>query len=830
MTKLVCSDAELAAMVAAKIIPPDMVDQIRETPATTTNAAQPVSSGAARGISSKSNTTELMAEAEKALERAKESYLREQKLPPAKAPEVSREMLLSQVASLRSRDGDGGPRQALLGTMPEHSIESVENLKRITISSLMMRTRHKGKYLLCRIISSPARAVRAVFVIEDPEGRASKVSVAYYPFTLDVPLFYLDVMFPLGGVLAIREPKCIFDPDNNTPLIQVDSPSDTVFLDVQSPHSANVSWSTNSVSQIPPAATSLVWKNRGNDCFKKKEWLAASMAYSEGLKLEPDNHLLLLNRAAANLELHWYKSVIEDTKIVSAMKLDDSSESLKLKTVLRLIKAYYWSQNYAEVIQTAKLFPSNQDVQGYATKATIRTRERDTGKYDWPSLYRASRDPVFRPDAAHHRGPIQVKSFDGRMGVFTTRKVDQGEILLVATPIASSFPRDPPKGRELFLSHNFLTDETGKKSTYSLVAEVVTRVWDDPDLARILHAIDAGSRFPSTAPYPGIHAPSRPMSHPHMPASDIDIARIEGICSLNAFELEDVGTPFNPETLRQPQTPIRDKPLAVYEIPSFCNHSCVPTASKVFFGTLMMVRANKEMRQGEEVTFNFCPVTDSYEERTAFVERKWGVPCICALCKADRTDTPESRALRADILKKPAAENVTEAKKRIADLKNSYASSPERSACGIKPELFLEYFLLGILYRKLAKTGHASVAREHELRAAEAFLDALDAMGMVIRDRSIFGPSRVPMGPDITRLPVDVASPILHPRLCVAAMVYLISVFCVFDANDRIFSWMAAAGWVETQYAGTVVGTQGCHFLASKYGKMVEEIYGAFFY
>ena len=96
-----------------------------------------------------------------------------------------------------------------------------------------------------------------------------------------------DVMFPIGTILAIREPFYKFSANAEMPIIRVDAPSDIVVVDPRSPLLRGVSWSTSTVTAAPRLPTTAEnWKERGNGFFKCKQWMCAAISFSEGLKFE----------------------------------------------------------------------------------------------------------------------------------------------------------------------------------------------------------------------------------------------------------------------------------------------------------------------------------------------------------------------------------------------------------------------------------------------------------------------------------------------------------------------------------------------------------------
>ncbi|THH28005.1 hypothetical protein EUX98_g6180 [Antrodiella citrinella] len=269
----------------------------------------------------------LLAEAKRTLEDMKTNYATELALPPARARELPRDALLAGMEFSRTQDANTENLQivyqALIGTQPKHSTKKLAKLNR---SSEPVRDVDEKEEQ-----AKPGLSVD--FAIEDPKGDTSHVTIYHYPTALNTFIDNTDEVFPIGTVLAIREPYHKYVTLAEIPIVRIDAPSDIVFLGPSSPSTRNVTWATGNVagaSRSPTTASG--WKDKGSDCYKRKLWLPAAISYSEGLRLEPNNHLLLLNRAATYLELGWYNSAAHDAEAVLAMDLDDAAR-MKRSTV-----------------------------------------------------------------------------------------------------------------------------------------------------------------------------------------------------------------------------------------------------------------------------------------------------------------------------------------------------------------------------------------------------------------------------------------------------------------------------------------------------------------
>lgn len=360
---------------------------------------------------------------------------------------------------------------------------------------------------------------------------------------------------------------------------------------------------------------------------------------------------------------------------------------------------------------------------------------------------------------------------------------------MVSKPLASYFPEDAPV-KEMLTSLNFITNIAGKRSDYALIDLVVQKVWDDPNLARVVDTLYAGDTIPA-ADYPPSHSASPPLIHPRSPSADIDIARIEAVCSMNVFKIERIKVSLTRIEVED-DNPF-DSSAGLYELPSFCNHSCLPSANRCFFGDAMTIRAYRDLKVGEEVTLGYYGALGGAPGG----HKKWGFTCQCPLCQADNADSAHGRATRDSILAKPFAETIPEAKRRLREIEQSYADTPERRRCGVKPALYSAYQRLGTVYCKVASSrpDDKSLAR----LSAEAFMDALEAAGMVITDRSVTGPvSQASKKGKEFPLPVDTSKPPAFPDQCVPVIIQLAGSFAAIHERHRAACWVRVGVWGQS--------------------------------
>jgi hypothetical protein len=84
---------------------------------------------------------------------------------------------------------------------------------------------------------------------------------------------------------------------------------------------------------------------------------------------------------------------------------------------------------------------------------------------------------------------------------------------------------------------------------------------------------------------------------------------------------------------------------------SYINHSCLPNVSRSFIGNFIIIRAARDMKSGEELTWGYVSPGVSREERQKKL-RNWGFVCDCELCEAEEATPKETELKRATLLRK----------------------------------------------------------------------------------------------------------------------------------------------------------------------------------
>ncbi|KAG8897067.1 hypothetical protein FRB99_008474, partial [Tulasnella sp. 403] len=554
------------------------------------------------------------------IQQAKATALREKSLPPFRytpPPRAAFSFSLEAKRQERERQQASGQSQIVqtyIGTRPHVSRLSLDELSRVNLSDMDVRKVHLGKYLLCRIISLPARVFAVQFGVEDPRGSVTMVSLYGFPGTLGASMKTLDALFPLGWVLAIKEPYLKEMSTGGGAHIRVDCASDLLFLDSDHPSLGGVQWMTRSPASPLTAITSPdAWKELGNQYFKDTLYFPAAVTYSRGLQHYPTAYLLRLNRAMAYIRLGYFGAALADCRHI--MDLPSLTGDVHLKALYRAAQAKYglgwWDGALSMFQDVVRLYPSESELcSGWIEKCTKRKQEAELG-------------------------------------------------------------------HETYIAFNFLNNRMQNDCSAILDHKVVEQLIGDPSRSSALYDLYAGPEEASPPPTYSIPDHTA-VPIEHLPQSDVDVdaSRIQGITTYNAFEPTTLKR--RTAALEQTDKKKGDGPSALFLLPSLFNHSCAPNARWYCFGDTMVIRAVCATGQGEEIYLAYGGQGLTYltRDKDAGLTKFLGT-CRCNLCLADREDGLTRCKQRESIIKNIKSRNtVGAAKKEVEALKKTYKEAP----------------------------------------------------------------------------------------------------------------------------------------------------------
>jgi hypothetical protein len=79
-------------------------------------------------------------------------------------------------------------------------------------------------------------------------------------------------------------------------------------------------------------------------------------------------------------------------------------------------------------------------------------------------------------------------------------------------------------------------------------------------------------------------------------------------------------------------------------------YSCMPNTARAFVGNLLVVRASRKIRAGEQLFGTETYLFDNYDQTKDFISKTLKSHCECAICIAEEQTLPEQRILRQEAL------------------------------------------------------------------------------------------------------------------------------------------------------------------------------------
>ncbi|KDQ15101.1 hypothetical protein BOTBODRAFT_174271 [Botryobasidium botryosum FD-172 SS1] len=741
---------------------------------------------------------------------------------PASPPSTSsyRTSLLHSLAQSRAalqRGVQGAVGLAILdpfntyaGYVPHYSSTPLSKLCRIQLSEMQTRKVHKGHYLLCRLAAPPTRLVATQACIEDPTGDVCSLSIYNYPGTRLAPANVLDTIFPMGAILAIREPYLGIGLYNSDPFIHVNSPSDIVFIKPSDSILDGICWKLPIHISTPVPQTMCGWKDVGDGHFRLAQYFAAVIAYSNGLDLDPNAYVLQLNRAVAYLRLEYFPAALSDAEAVLPVK--QLSNEMRAKALFRAAQAEYGLGRYqaaAVRLEESHLLNSRApEPIAWLTRCEERLQEVE-GKYDWVRMFEDAMTPGRRLDVAEYVGPIRVQPMPtrgGGRGVVTTRAVKAGELLLVAKPFVACFPE------ELSGSGDTMPTHLGQNSCRAdAVSQLFVKLAANQELAPVVLDLYAGPKYPAP---PSEYPPPAPTGikprDPRVFEIDLDIQQIEHICADALFipETLNILEPLGTTVSRDPMK----SASALYSLPSLFNHSCLANGSWSNFKDIMVIRAEKDIYEGEEITIPYADGPTLLSKAAKF--KKYAFSCDCALCEADRRDGVALCRRREELLSsipiplEPRRIALRRARAILSDMEATYSASrgPVRSA------LARAHNELAGVYALEAQTNPS-----FSISSITENMAAIEALGIIILDKSTSGPLDREEGA-VADLPVATTlTSVVDYQSCMLFSLALVSVFNTLGDVARAKRWFKVGLWLDDVSIGG-----GRELFNIRYKKMLE--------
>jgi hypothetical protein len=244
----------------------------------------------------------------------------------------------------------------------------------------------------------------------------------------------LEAHFPIGTVLAIREPWMKFPSASSSQnsIIRVDSPSDILILEPSNPIIQGIRWKTTPTIYRHKFTTAEEWKAQGNKYFEAGLFVPAALAWSRGLELNPSLHAFRLNRSQAYIKLEWFSAALVDA--VHVLCAGNAVVSNTTKALYRAASAEYGLERYSDALARLETLGENDAINMLKSRCHRRIHETRTGDYPWTTMFSDGQLTVPHLDVAQFVNPAVkvavIPTRGGGRGIRSMRDIKTGELLV----------------------------------------------------------------------------------------------------------------------------------------------------------------------------------------------------------------------------------------------------------------------------------------------------------------------------------------------------------------------------------------------------------------
>ncbi|KAM5520401.1 tpr domain protein [Fusarium oxysporum f. sp. phaseoli] len=391
------------------------------------------------------------------------------------------------------------------------------------------------------------------------------------------------------------------------------------------------------------------------------------------------------------------------------------------KCLFRKARALYELGDYQQSLEVLEKliqsFPENKAASSKKDRLNERLNEQRTGEYKFKQMYKQAEKTPPLIDCATFSAPVEIRESPGRgKGLFTTKAVSAGELLLCEKAFFYSFAGDEQSTRQTKILMNLATKRMVVGGQARLLTLIVQKLFHNS-----LLSAEFGDLY---------HADYQKATVSESDGTPVvDSFLVEKITSLNCF-----GAPrTSRESFLQLTSSSRDMTgdkdfkyttSGIWLLASRINHSCVGNCRRSFIGDMQIVRAARDLPADTGLFFCYrLPVRfETYQEAQKGLNH-WGFTCDCELCllkKVTSRSVLQRRKVLTDdlhrLLDHPALDSGAKAIRLMKVLEKTY---PRNNDCAIRLELWEPYFAFG-----------AHLLENNQLNiAAKMILKGLEALG-----------------------------------------------------------------------------------------------------
>ncbi|KAK6921999.1 LOW QUALITY PROTEIN: SET domain [Dillenia turbinata] len=378
-------------------------------------------------------------------------------------------------------------------------------------------------------------------------------------------------------------------------------------------------------------------RSKATELLLREEFKESTSDSNHLQKLNKSLCLTFSNRAEGRFRLKEYADAIKDCD--QALKIDDTHFKTlvcKGKILLNLNKysMAYDCLKKASTDSQARGFSEN--LNGYLDLCKRFVIQSKTGVVDVSDWVLSGFKGIV-PEFAEYVGAIEIKKSDlGGRGLFSTKNIDMGTVLLVTKAIATErviLPNDEDYSEsvQLVMWKNFVDKvmESVKRCdhTHHLIRTLSTGEDENrlevPNISLFWPETEETEVLKENVPNISLFWPETEETEVLKEKFDVD--KILNVLDGNSI----VEDSISGKILRKNSG---YHGVGLWVLASFINHSCVPNARRIHIRNHVIVLASRDVKAGEDITFAYFDVLSPLNKRRE-MSMNWGFSCACKRCK-----------------------------------------------------------------------------------------------------------------------------------------------------------------------------------------------------
>ncbi|KAK8062224.1 hypothetical protein PG997_014321 [Apiospora hydei] len=458
---------------------------------------------------------------------------------------------------------------------------------------------------------------------------------------------------PKGAVFAVKEPFYVTFPGGQHGIL-VEHPSNLIELDI-SDDIYPARWRRELLAQYPNGARQI--QAEGSRACREKKFAEAIRLWEMAVSLctpaeKSMERGMIRNLALANLSLGRFQQAIADARAAlpdtnaTDEEFDERQKVLDSKAMFRAGMAWYGLRRFAAAIrwldEALLLDPEAANISRGRDLALQRLRERDEGAYDFEGISASiTLDKPHADVADFLDNAICVKIDSNRgYGLVATKDIPMGDIVLCEKAFVASFEGKESAAPFCDLAWPNANNEPTWGTLAQLPAMFMHKCLHNSASQGTREILDLGDGKPSI--WSGELVDGRPAIDCFAVHRAVHTSAytMDALHSRDAhFDIENWGTQ-------------RLKHSGLWRYISIINHACDANSVRSYMGDFMIVRAAKDIKEGDEITLaynNSRVVHGDAMKLQAELEAKYAFRCQCTVCKADEQCPRQLLNTRRDI-------------------------------------------------------------------------------------------------------------------------------------------------------------------------------------